>query len=200
MKKMFFIRNLLSQNAESPRTMPGLRTVVRRGIDKPGVYLLRIIPCEVMDKVYRSKPIWFSYTGVFIILVPKRWIRHDIPRDPFIIRLIAQDVFVIIPLPDISRLHLLPSLACDGTLIRADYGGNRSGHRPSKAFKILGIITRSDTIYPRWGTIYRAPTSLIIQKYNAVHVVGHENKYIEENVWEMLREPFPAFLCNIPNG
>ena len=36
--------------------MPGLRTAVRRGIDKPGVYFFRIIPCEVMDKVYRNDP------------------------------------------------------------------------------------------------------------------------------------------------
>ncbi|MCP9448403.1 MAG: hypothetical protein NNA22_12650, partial [Nitrospira sp.] len=112
-----------------------------------------------------------------------QWVVGDVFPDAVHGFVVADDVFVIIALPDgyTGRAALFVDLFGDGGFERTNDGWDRTGDGATELF--------------RRGTACRAPT---IHNDDSVNMVGHHDEFIQRRIRKMRRNVRPTSSHDFP--
>ena len=76
--------------------------------------------------------------GIFIVLVPVERVIEDVSGDALVIGLVADNMFVIIPLPDIARIQISPGAAGNRAFECPNDRRQGTDRRFAEFFNLLG--------------------------------------------------------------
>ena len=121
--------------------------------------------------------LWFL-AGVFVVICPMGRVGCDVKMNAIVFIGIADDMFIIIALPDVCAVELAANLTGDGSFIGAHDCGNGTRNGFAKLFYRRCALCNRRGMGAIPGTcgsgqVYRAPT--IMDHNNAVDVIGHDN-------------------------